>query len=135
MLLGQIAQRHPRYSDIRALAAALAAITGATLGYLSEGANSVGAALAGALPHRGAGGKALSRAGRDAQAMIDSPRQAYVLFGIEPGQDLANGARALDALRGAQGRLLHAVRRAPSCSTSPTCSCRSAPSPRPRARS
>src|SRR5690606_17837397 len=39
VLLGQIAQRHPRYADLRALAAALAAVTGATLGYLSEGAN------------------------------------------------------------------------------------------------
>jgi NADH-quinone oxidoreductase subunit G len=102
VLLGQIAQRHPRYSDIRALAAALADLTGATLGVLSEGANSVGAALAGALPHRGAGGKALAGSGRDAQAMIESPRRAYILFGIEPGQDLANGARARDALRGAR---------------------------------
>jgi NADH-quinone oxidoreductase subunit G len=102
VLLGQIAQRHPRYSDIRALAAALASLTGAALGVLSEGSNSVGAALAGALPHRGAGGKALARAGLDAQAMIDSPRRAYVLFGIEPSQDLANGPRALAALRAAQ---------------------------------
>ncbi len=102
VLLGQIAQRHPRYSDIRALAAALADLTGATLGVLSEGANSVGAALAGALPHRRAGGKALAASGRDAQAMIESPRPAYILFGIEPGQDLANGERALVALRGAQ---------------------------------
>jgi NADH-quinone oxidoreductase subunit G len=102
VLLGQIAQRHSRYSDIRALAAALAKLTGASLGVLSEGSNSVGAALAGALPHRGAGGKALARAGLDAQAMIESPRGAYVLFGIEPSQDLANGPRALAALRAAQ---------------------------------
>ena len=39
VLLGHIAQRHPHYADIRALAAALAELTGATLGYLSEGAN------------------------------------------------------------------------------------------------
>jgi NADH-quinone oxidoreductase subunit G len=102
VLLGLIAQRHPQYSDIRALAAALADLTGATLGYLSEGANSVGAALAGALPHRGAGGKPLSRAGRDARAMLESPRAAYVLFGVEPSQDLAAGAEALAALRAAK---------------------------------
>jgi NADH-quinone oxidoreductase subunit G len=102
VLLGQIAQRHPRYSDIRALAAALAAITGAELGFLTEGANSVGAALAGALPHRGPGGATHARPGRDAQAMIDSPRKAYLLFGIEPADDLAAPKRALDALRGAQ---------------------------------
>jgi NADH-quinone oxidoreductase subunit G len=102
VLLGQIAQSHPRYSDIRALAGALATLTGASLGYLSEGANSVGAALAGALPHRGVGGKPVARAGRDARAMIESPLRAYVLYGIEPSLDLATGARSLDALRGAK---------------------------------
>jgi len=102
VLLGLIAQRHPRYSDIRALAAVLADLTGATLGFLSEGANAAGAALAGALPHRGLGGKPMSRVGRDAGAMIESPRAAYVLFGVEPSKDIAGGAKALDALRGAK---------------------------------
>jgi NADH-quinone oxidoreductase subunit G len=102
VLLGLVAQRHPRYSDIRALAAALAELTGATLGYLSEGANAAGAALAGALPHRGPGGKMLTRAGRDTGAMLESPRAVFVLFGVEPSQDLAAGARARDALRDAK---------------------------------
>jgi NADH-quinone oxidoreductase subunit G len=98
ILLGHIAQRHPRYADIRALAAALAAVTGAQLGYLAEGANGVGAALAGALPHRGVGGRVLDGSGHDAQAMLANARQAYVLFGIEPSKDLADGARALATL-------------------------------------
>jgi NADH-quinone oxidoreductase subunit G len=33
--------------------------------------------------------------------MIDVPRSAYILFGIEPSQDLAGGAKARAALRGA----------------------------------
>ena len=53
LLLGALAQRHPAWSEIRALAAALAEATGARLGYLPEGGNAVGAALAGATPHRG----------------------------------------------------------------------------------
>jgi NADH-quinone oxidoreductase subunit G len=101
VLLGQIAQRHPQYAELRALAAGLAAVTGAALGYLSEGANAAGAALAGATPHRGPGGKALARAGFDARAMLETPRNAYILFGIEPTLDLAEGAAALRALRGA----------------------------------
>jgi NADH-quinone oxidoreductase subunit G len=101
VLLGQIAQRHPQYADLRALAAGLAAVTGAALGYLSEGANAAGAALAGATPHRGPGGKAVARAGFDARAMLETPRSAYILFGIEPSKDLAEGAAALQALRGA----------------------------------
>jgi NADH-quinone oxidoreductase subunit G len=100
VLLGQIAQRHPHYADLRALAAGLAAVTGAALGYLSEGANAAGAALAGATPHRGPGGKVVARAGFDARAMLETPRNAYILFGIEPSEDLAEGAAALRALHG-----------------------------------
>jgi NADH-quinone oxidoreductase subunit G len=101
VLLGHIAQRHPQYADIRALAAGLAAVTGATLGYLSEGANAAGAALAGATPHRGLGGNGVARAGFDAGAMLETARNAYILFGIEPSKDLADGAKSLAALRGA----------------------------------
>jgi NADH-quinone oxidoreductase subunit G len=101
VLLGHVAQRHPQYAALRALAAGLAAVTGATLGYLSEGANAAGAALAGATPHRGAGGRGVARAGFDARAMLETPRGAYLLFGIEPTKDLAEGAQALAALRGA----------------------------------
>jgi NADH-quinone oxidoreductase subunit G len=101
VLLGQIAQRHPQYADLRALAAGLSAITGAALGYLTEGANAAGAALAGALPHRGVAGKGVARPGSDAQAMLDTPRNGYLLFGIEPSKDIAAGAWAHGTLRGA----------------------------------
>jgi NADH-quinone oxidoreductase subunit G len=101
LLLGHIAQRHPQWSDLRALAAGLAAVTGATLGYLSEGANAAGAALAGATPHRGPAGQSLARNGFDARAMLETPRNAYILFGIEPSKDLAEGAEALRSLRDA----------------------------------
>jgi NADH-quinone oxidoreductase subunit G len=102
VLLGLVAQRHPRYAEIRALAAALAALTGATLGHLSEGANSCGAALAGALPHRGPGAEALERPGRDARSMLETARAAYVLYGIEPSRDLALGEQSLATLRAAK---------------------------------
>ncbi len=99
VLLGHIAQRHPQYAELRALAAGLATITGATLGYLSEGANAAGAALAGATPHRGVGGKGVVRPGSDARAMLETPRNAYILFGVEPSKDFADGAAALGSLR------------------------------------
>ena len=101
VLLGHIAQRHPQYAELRALAAGLGVVTGAALGYLSEGANAAGAALAGATPHRGPGGNAVGRIGFDARAMLETPRNAYILFGIEPTKDLADGAESLTALRGA----------------------------------
>ncbi len=87
--LGALASRHPAFADLRALAAALAEITGASFGRLSEGANAAGAYLAGAVPHRDAGGKAASPGGLGARDMLAKPLRAYLLFGgIEPGIDM-----------------------------------------------
>ncbi len=101
VLIGHIAQRHPRYTELRALAAALASATGAGLGYLTEGANSAGAALAGILPHRAAGGGHLDNPGLDALAMLSAPRHAYLLFGMEPDHDVADASLAEQALQSA----------------------------------
>jgi NADH-quinone oxidoreductase subunit G len=101
LVLGQIALRHPRFSEIRRLAAELAKMTGAKLGYLSEGANSAGASLVGFLPHREAGGAELEAKGYDTQAMLESPRRAYMLLNVEPDQDLTASAVAYAALNSA----------------------------------
>ena len=101
VLLGHIAQRHPHFSDLRAIAGALAAVTGARLGYIAEGANGVGAAMVGLLPHRGPAGVESASEGLDTQGMISAPRRAYVLYGIEPADDVANGDRADQALKSA----------------------------------
>jgi NADH-quinone oxidoreductase subunit G len=83
---------------LRAAAAALAAKTGASLGFLPDGGNAVGTALAGALPHRLPGGQPDPRPGLDLRGMLESPLAACVLFGgIEPAQDigLPGAAQAL----------------------------------------
>jgi NADH-quinone oxidoreductase subunit G len=98
LLLGQWIQRHPQYSDLRALAAALAQATGARLGYVSEGGNAAGAALTGITPHREFAGRARASAGLHTEAMISAPRHVYVLFGIEPQHDLACARLAEQAL-------------------------------------
>jgi NADH-quinone oxidoreductase subunit G len=86
--LGALALRHPAYADIRALAAAIADVTGASFGVLAEGGNAAGAFLAGAVPHREAGGKAADKAGLNALEMVQKTLQAYVLFGgVEPWVD------------------------------------------------
>jgi NADH-quinone oxidoreductase subunit G len=97
VLLGNLALRDPGFSALRALAAAIASLTGARLGYVSEGANSAGAHLAGVLPHRAAGGTARERAGRHAGDMLEEALDAVLLFGIEPDRDLA-AADAVDRL-------------------------------------
>jgi NADH-quinone oxidoreductase subunit G len=96
VILGTLAQRHPAYAEIRALAAKLAQASGASLGFITEGANSAGAYLAGAVPHRLAGGVKNGKAGLSAGAMLTSSLRSYVLLGgIDPALDLASGGAAL----------------------------------------
>jgi NADH-quinone oxidoreductase subunit G len=86
--LGALAARHPAFVDLRALAAAVAELAGASLGRLAEGGNGVGAWLAGAVPHREAGGRPVADPGLSARAMLERPLRAYVLLGgIEPSLD------------------------------------------------
>ena len=90
VILGTLAQRHPAYSQLKALSAALAELCGASVGCITEGPNAAGAYLAGAVPHREAGGAPIGSAGLSARQMLDSPLKAYVLLGaIDPFNDLA----------------------------------------------
>jgi NADH-quinone oxidoreductase subunit G len=99
--LGALALRHPAFADLRALAAALAAATGGTFGVLAEGGNAAGAYLAGAVPHRIAGGAASANVGLSAAQMLQTPLSAYLLFGVEPWEDALDRecARTLAAAR------------------------------------
>jgi NADH-quinone oxidoreductase subunit G len=86
--LGALAARHARFADLRALAAALAAVSGARLGRITEGGNAAGAYLAGAVPHREAGARRLTAPGLNVRAMLKHPLRAYLLVGgIEPTID------------------------------------------------
>ncbi|QJR16078.1 NADH-quinone oxidoreductase subunit NuoG [Usitatibacter palustris] len=90
IILGHYAQQHPDFAALLATAHEIAGNTGATVGILPEGANSVGAHLAGAVPTKGL----------DAHAMISTPRKAYILAGLEADLDCAPGAGK--ALAGAE---------------------------------
>ena len=98
ILLGPQAINHRDAAALRGLAACLADLTGATLGTLDEGANPAGAWIAGALPHRRPCGVAAEPRGLDARAMIEADLDAYLLMGLEPELDCADGARAREAL-------------------------------------
>jgi NADH-quinone oxidoreductase subunit G len=87
--LGALAARGSRYCELRALARALAAASGASLGELAEGANAAGAYLAGAVPHRSAGGAAREAPGRTARQMLEQPLPGYLLLNAEPWADAA----------------------------------------------
>jgi NADH-quinone oxidoreductase subunit G len=83
------------------VAAGIASATGATLGVLAEGGNSAGAYLAGAVPHREAGGIKAGTSGKNARELLSQTQKAYLLFGgIEPWSD-GLGVDAARTLSGA----------------------------------
>jgi NADH-quinone oxidoreductase subunit G len=98
VLVGNLAARETEFAAIRALTAVIAEATGARVGYLSEGANSAGAHLAGVLPHRKAGGVRRESPGLDASRMPDAELDTLLLFGIEPERDHAAGGAAVERL-------------------------------------
>jgi NADH-quinone oxidoreductase subunit G len=101
IIIGALAQHHPEASTIRALVAQIAELTGATFGVVTHGANSAGAWLAGAIPHRREAGHAVEKAGLSAQQMLQAPRSAYILMGLEPA-DMANPALMQQAMSTAE---------------------------------
>jgi NADH-quinone oxidoreductase subunit G len=101
ILLGASAQNHPMAATIRSLAAHIAKASGATLGILTEGANSAGGWIAGAIPHRAAGGRPVTESGLDAKSMLTDPKKAYVLLNVEPDVDCANPLLMQQALAAA----------------------------------
>ncbi len=98
ILLGALAAAHPDYCLLKHLAQVIAETAEAKVGYLPSAANSVGAYLAGALPHRLPGARVSQTIGMSATEMWENPRKAYLLWGIEPAYDLGNPAQALKAL-------------------------------------
>ena len=89
ILLGNAAAHHAKASSLLALANWMAEQTGATVGYLTEAANTVGAQLAGAVP--GAGGL-------NAGQMLSGGLKAAILLHTEPVFDSAAGALSVLAL-------------------------------------
>ena len=97
VLLGNIATMHPQFSALRSLAEAIAKETNSTFGYLTDGCNAAGAWLAGAVPHRGAGGSTEDVvAGKNISELCNEKLAACLLLNIEPDTDAAN-AKALMA--------------------------------------
>ncbi len=86
ILLGNSAAHHEKAASLLSLANWIAQQTGATVGYLSEAANTVGAQLAGAVPGQG---------GLNAGQMLGGALKALVLLNTEPEHDSAAGTHGL----------------------------------------
>jgi NADH-quinone oxidoreductase subunit G len=89
ILLGNAAAHHANASSLLALANWIGERTGATVGYLTEAANTVGAQLVNAMPGEG---------GMNAGQMLSGALKAVVLLNTEPEFDSAAGRNAAAAL-------------------------------------
>ena len=93
ILLGNAAAHHANAASLLALANWIGLQTGATVGYLTEAANTVGAQLAGALP---------GDRGLNAGQMLDGKLKAVLLLNNEPEFDSAAGIKAKASLNAAR---------------------------------
>ncbi|WP_332751700.1 NADH-quinone oxidoreductase subunit NuoG [Hydrogenophaga sp.] len=86
ILLGNAAAHHEKAASLLSLANWIAQQTGASVGYLSEAANTVGAQLVNAVPGQG---------GLNAGQMLGGALKAVILLNTEPQDDTAAGANGL----------------------------------------
>jgi NADH-quinone oxidoreductase subunit G len=93
VLLGNAAAHHAHATALLAVAHWIAQHSGATVGYLTEAANTVGAQFVGAMPRD---------SGLNAQQMINGGLKAVFLLHTEPEFDSAQGQGAVTALAKAE---------------------------------
>ncbi|MEJ6667432.1 MAG: NADH-quinone oxidoreductase subunit NuoG [Alcaligenes aquatilis] len=92
ILLGNMAVNSDQASVIAANANAIAQASGAKLGFLTAGGNTVGGYLANAVPGKG---------GLTAEQMLAQTLRAYLVLNVEPALDSDLGERALETLKSA----------------------------------
>ena len=97
VILGTQATLQANFASLRALSFAVAKLAGCPLSELTNGANSAGAWLVGAIPHRGAASSDVTE-GLDAYRMMNETLNAYLLFNIEPEFDCASTSKALQSV-------------------------------------
>ena len=97
VILGTQATLQNNFSVLRALSFAVATLAGCPLSELTDGANSAGGWLNGAVSHRGPAGAKATK-GLDAYQMTSTALNAYLLFNVEPEFDCASPAKALKSI-------------------------------------
>ncbi|MEJ8568471.1 NADH-quinone oxidoreductase subunit NuoG [Elongatibacter sediminis] len=102
ILVGHFAAGHEQAASLRQLAGWLAELTDCGIDILPHGANATGAWLAGAVPHRGPGGRPVE-AGMTVADMLGSEGNSWLLWDFEPGHDVSDPAAAQGALANAAG--------------------------------
>jgi NADH-quinone oxidoreductase subunit G len=96
LIVGIQALPNPQLSLLQEICEAITAASGATLGYLSISANSAGACLAGATPHRAAAGVAVEQSGEHAAQILGAQHKLLMTFAINPFLDTNSVAQLAD---------------------------------------
>ena len=84
IIVGIQALSNPQLALLQEICEAITGASGATLGYLSASANSAGACLAGATPHRSAAGIALENPGQHADDILSVKHKLLLSFAVNP---------------------------------------------------
>jgi NADH-quinone oxidoreductase subunit G len=87
VIVGIQALSNPQLALLQEICEAISGASGATLGYLSVSANSAGACLAGATPHRTAAGVALDNPGEHAAEILSAKHKLLLSFAVNPPLD------------------------------------------------
>jgi NADH-quinone oxidoreductase subunit G len=95
VIVGALAMQHPQAAELRHYASAITTALNGSLSLMTDGANTAGAWLTGAIANPAAGGL-------NAYEMLKSPRSAYVLLNVEPDMDCANAQLAVAAMQKAK---------------------------------
>jgi len=101
LVIGQIAMAHDQAAALRSLAHFIADAASVAVCTLPSGGNPAGAWIAGAVPHRTAGGVSAENPGLDAVSMLGQPLNTFLLWDFEPDLDTADSAATLGALAAA----------------------------------
>ncbi len=102
IISGALCENHPEAALIRTFIYWIEQLTTVHTLRLTQGANSVGAALAGMLPHRSAAAKEVAVPGLDVQAALEAKLKGYCLLAVEPGFDFANPYLARQSMLAAE---------------------------------
>ena len=97
IIVGTDALANPQLALLQEICEAITTASGATLGYLSESANSAGACLAGALPHRGPAGVEAPHVGENASAIMAASHKLLLTFAVNPLLDTPATERLADS--------------------------------------
>jgi len=98
IILGASALEFSYAGHIRLLAKAIANLSGSSYGFFPHGGNSVGAYLAGAIPHRGPAGADVEQDGQHIKDLFEQGKKGYVLLKTEPGKESVIADKARESL-------------------------------------